>query len=130
MDNIYMSAKERLDSVAIQRDMREVVDTVKTASQQLLARGSEVSQQVQSLMREGLNYRLIVRNRAGQTMLQVPLTVGVIGGLSFVFLVMPKLLSPPTAFFLAARALFSRMSFIIEEDDTHMQGEVKFITPT
>jgi hypothetical protein len=49
--------------------------------EQFKVKGSEVLDKVKEVVREGNVRRLIIKNEEGKTLVEVPLTVGVVGGL-------------------------------------------------
>jgi hypothetical protein len=73
--------------------------------------GDEVIAKVKELVREGNIRRIIIKNEDGRTMLEVPLTIGVIGAA----------LLPVFAAIGAAAALATRCTIVVERDETAAQ---------
>jgi hypothetical protein len=69
--------------------------------------GDEVVAKVKELIREGNVRRIIIKNEDGRTMLEVPLTIGVIGA-AFM---------PVLAAIGAAAALATRCTIVVERED-------------
>ena len=69
--------------------------------------GDEVIAKVKELVREGNIRRIIIKNEDGRTMLEVPLTIGVIGAA----------LLPVFAAIGAAAALATRCTIVVERDE-------------
>jgi Flp pilus assembly pilin Flp len=70
--------------------------------------GDEVIAKVKELVREGNIRRIIIKNEDGRTMLEVPLTIGLIGAA----------LLPVFAAIGAAAALATRCTIVVERDET------------
>jgi hypothetical protein len=70
--------------------------------------GDEVVHKVKELIHEGNVRRIIIKNDDGRTMLEVPLTIGLIGAA----------LMPVLAAIGAAAALATRCTIIVEREET------------
>ncbi|HET6746061.1 MAG TPA: DUF4342 domain-containing protein [Candidatus Limnocylindria bacterium] len=79
--------------------------------QEFTVNGDEVLATVKELIHEGNVRRLIIKNEDGRTMLEVPLTVGVIGAA----------LLPVFAAIGAMAALATRCTIVVERDATDMR---------
>lgn len=73
--------------------------------------GDEVVAKVKELIREGNVRRLIIKNEEGRTLLEVPLTIGVIGGVIGVAFL------PVLAAIGALAALATRLSIVVERTE-------------
>jgi hypothetical protein len=69
--------------------------------------GDQVVAKVKELVNEGNVRRLLIKNEEGRTMLEVPLTIGVIGAA----------LLPVFAAIGAAAAIATRCTIVVERDD-------------
>ena len=69
--------------------------------------GDEVVAKVKELIRQGNIRRIIIKNEDGRTMLEVPLTIGLIGAA----------LLPVFAAIGAAAALATRCTLVVERED-------------
>jgi hypothetical protein len=68
--------------------------------------GSEVMQKVKELINEGNIRRLMIKNKEGKTLIEVPLTVGVVG----------TILAPPLAAIGALAALLTECTIVVERE--------------
>jgi hypothetical protein len=75
-------------------------------TQEFTIDGDEVVAKVKELIQEGNVRRLIIKNEEGRTMLEVPLTIGLIGAA----------LMPVLAAIGAAAALATRCTIVVERD--------------
>ena len=75
-------------------------------TQEFTLNGDEVVAKVKELINEGNVRRLIIKNEEGRTMLEVPLTIGLIGAA----------LLPILAAIGAAAALATRCTIVVERD--------------
>lgn len=75
-------------------------------TQEFTINGDEVVAKVKELINEGNVRRLIIKNEDGRTMLEVPLTLGVIGAA----------LMPVLAAIGAAAALATRCTIVVERE--------------
>jgi Domain of unknown function (DUF4342) len=78
------------------------------SSEEFTLNGDEVIAKVKELVREGNIRRIIIKNEDGRTMLEVPLTIGLIGAA----------LLPIFAAIGAAAALATRCTIVVERDET------------
>ncbi len=76
-------------------------------TQEFTINGDEVVAKVKELVHEGNVRRLIIKNEDGRTMLEVPLTLGVVG-VAFM---------PVLAAIGAAAALATRCTIVVERDE-------------
>jgi hypothetical protein len=77
-------------------------------TQEFSLNGDEVVAKVKELIHEGNIRRIIIKNEDGRTMLEVPLTIGVIGAA----------LLPILAAIGAAAAIATRCTLVVERDPT------------
>jgi hypothetical protein len=77
-------------------------------TQEFTIDGDEVVHKVKELIHEGNVRRIIIKNDDGRTMLEVPLTIGLIGAA----------LMPVLAAIGAAAALATRCTIIVEREET------------
>ena len=73
--------------------------------------GDEVVAKVKELIEEGNVRRLIIRTEEGRTLLEIPLTIGVVGG------VIGVALAPVLAAIGALAALITRVSVVVERTE-------------
>jgi len=76
-------------------------------SQEFTISGDEVIAKVKELIHEGNVRRLIIKNEDGRTMLEVPLTLGLVGAA----------LLPVLAAIGAAAAIATRCTIVVERDE-------------
>ena len=76
-------------------------------SQEFTINGDEVVAKVKELIHEGNIRRLIIKNEDGRTMLEVPLTLGLVGAA----------LLPVLAAIGAAAAIATRCTIVVERDE-------------
>lgn len=76
------------------------------STQEFTINGDEVVAKVKELINEGNVRRVIIKNEDGRTMLEVPLTIGVIGAA----------LMPVLAAIGAAAALATRCTIVVERE--------------
>ena len=69
-------------------------------------KGEEVLKKVKELIKEGNIRRLIIKDKKGKVLIELPLTVGVVGAL----------LAPPLAAVGAVAALVSECTIAVERD--------------
>lgn len=69
--------------------------------------GKEVIDKVKQLYKEGNVRRIIIKNSAGKTLIEIPVTVGVIGAL----------LLPTVAAIGALAALVTKCTIVVERDN-------------
>jgi hypothetical protein len=79
-------------------------------TQEFTISGDEVVAKVKELIEEGNIRRLIIKNDEGRTMLEVPLTLGLIGAA----------LLPVLAAIGAAAAIATRCTIVVERDESHV----------
>ena len=88
-------------------------------TQEFTLSGDEVVAKVKELIHEGNIRRIIIKNEDGRTMLEVPLTLGLIGAA----------LLPVLAAIGAAAAIATRCTIIVERDDP-VEEQPPIGTPT
>jgi hypothetical protein len=86
-------------------------DKVRTEEFQLS--GDEVVKKVKDLVREGNIRRIILKNEEGRTLIEVPLTLGVIGAV----------LLPVWAAIGAIAAVAAKLTLVIEKVETKPEAE-------
>ena len=69
--------------------------------------GAEVKEKVKEIIREGNARKIIIKNEAGKTVLELPLTIGVVGAV----------IAPMLAAVGAAAALLTSCTIIVEKKD-------------
>jgi hypothetical protein len=82
-------------------------DSGRPRTQEFTINGDEVVAKVKQLIQEGNVRRLTIKNEEGRTLLEVPLTIGVIGAA----------LLPVFAAIGALAALATRCTIVVERDD-------------
>jgi hypothetical protein len=82
-------------------------------TQEFTIDGDEVVAKVKELIHEGNIRRITIKNEEGRTMLEVPLTIGLIGAA----------LLPVFAAIGAAAALATRCTIVVERETDAAQGE-------
>lgn len=70
--------------------------------------GEELLKKVKELIAEGNIRRISIRNKEGKTIMELPLTIGVVGAV----------LAPPLAAVGAIAALVTECTLVVERDDT------------
>jgi len=90
-------------------------DRWKERSEEYKVKGEQLLEKVKELVHEGNVRRLIIRNEDGRTLIEVPLTVGVVGAL----------FAPVWAALGAVAALVASCSIIVvrEEEEEEEEGE-------
>ena len=83
-------------------------------TQEFTLSGDEVVAKVKELIQEGNIRRITIKNEEGRTMLEVPLTLGLIGAA----------LLPVLAAIGAAAALATRCTIVVERESTGSEGAV------
>ena len=81
-------------------------------SQEFTLDGDQVVAKVKELLHEGNIRRIIIKNEEGRTMLEVPLTIGLIGAA----------LLPVLAAIGAAAAIATRCTLVVERDEPSAPG--------
>ena len=81
-------------------------------TQEFTVNGDEVVAKVKELIREGNIRRIIIKNEDGRTLLEVPLTLGLIGAA----------LLPVLAAIGAAAAIATRCTLVVEREDAPPGG--------
>ena len=83
-----------------------------TRTHEFTVNGDEVVAKVKELIHEGNIRRLIINNEDGRTMLEIPLTIGLIGAA----------LLPVLAAIGAAAAIATRCTIVVEREDAAAGG--------
>ncbi len=76
-------------------------------TQEFKVNGEEIIAKVKALIHEGNIRRIIIKNEKGETVIEVPLTIGVIGAV----------LAPALAAVGAAAALLTTCTIVVEKKD-------------
>ena len=87
-------------------------DQPNARTQEFTLNGDEVVAKVKELIHEGNIRRITIKNEDGRTMLEVPLTLGLIGAA----------LLPVLAAIGAAAALATRCTIVVEREETPTTG--------
>jgi Flp pilus assembly pilin Flp len=88
------------------------VETTKDRVQEFTVNGDQVVATVKELVREGNVRRLIIKNEQGATLIEIPLTFGVIGAA----------LLPVFAAIGALAALATRCTIVVEREEPSSDG--------
>jgi hypothetical protein len=75
--------------------------------------GSEVIDKIKELIHEGNIRRIILKNDEGKTMIEIPLTIGLVGAA----------LMPPLAAVGAIAALVAKLTLVVEKDEEEEKKE-------
>ena len=94
--------------------------TQRTATQEFTLSGDEVVHKVKELLHEGNIRRIIIKNEEGRTMLEVPLTIGLIGAA----------LLPVLAAIGALAAIATRCTLVVERDVAVAGASSEVTTPS
>lgn len=89
-------------------EMKPKHEAPKTFAEEMNVAGSQLVERLQELVRQGNIRRLILRDQHGRTLLEVPLTLGVVGGAGV------ALFAPFLAAVGAIAALVTRIQIVIE----------------
>jgi hypothetical protein len=92
--------------------MTSTTDQERQRTQEFTINGDELLAKVRELVAEGNVRRLTIKNEEGRTMLEVPLTIGVIG----------VALLPVFAAIGALAALATRCTIVVERDEPPATG--------
>jgi hypothetical protein len=88
------------------------MNTERERTEEFMLNGDEVVAKVKELIHEGNIRRITIKNEEGRTMLEVPLTLGLIGAA----------LLPVLAAIGAAAALATRCTIVVEREDVPPTG--------
>jgi len=80
-------------------------------TEEFKASGSELLGKVKEIIREGNAKRIIIKNKDGKTILEVPLTLGVVGGVALTAMT-PALVAIGTI-----AGLVTECSVVVEKED-------------
>ena len=72
--------------------------------------GDTLLEKIQELIHEGNIRRILIKNPSGQTLLEIPLTAGIVGG------VLGVALFPPLAAVAAIGAIVAHLSLVVEKE--------------
>jgi pyruvate/2-oxoglutarate dehydrogenase complex dihydrolipoamide dehydrogenase (E3) component len=89
----------------------------RTFVEEITVAGNQMTEQIQKLVAEGNIRRLIIRDSSGRTLLEVPLTLGVVGGASV------AIFAPFLAALGALAVLVTRVNLIVERYDDPADAE-------
>jgi hypothetical protein len=114
MTNSHIS--QTIEESAPSSTPQEVIDKVaQTLSGTIEGLGTEIGDQLRSVVREANKRHLTIREANGRLILRIPLTVGVAGGIGFLMFVPIR-----RAILLSLAALFARIYFSVEDNDVSM----------
>jgi hypothetical protein len=88
-------------------------------TQEFKVNGDVLVAEIKKLLHEGNVRRIIIKTEQGQTLIEVPLTVGVVGG------VVGAVLLPVWAAIGAIAALAARLTLVIEKVEAAAKDEVE-----
>ena len=100
-------------------------DTIRT--EELVVNGDTLVAEVKKLVHEGNVRRIIIKTEEGQTLIEVPLTIGVVGG------VVGAVLLPVWAAIGAIAALAAKLTLVVEkveQPEPQPEGEAHESSPT
>ena len=80
---------------------------VKTSTEEFKINGEELLTKVKQLVKEGNVRRIVIKNKEGKTLIELPLTIGVVG----------VLLAPVLAAVGAIAALVTECTLVVERDE-------------
>ncbi len=86
-------------------------ETGKADAEEFTIRGSDLVEKVKELIHEGNVRRIIIKNEEGRTLIEIPLTVGVVGG------VLSAALFPVVAAVGVIGATVAHLTLVIEKRD-------------
>lgn len=89
----------------------------RTFAEELSVAGSQLLERIQELVQQGNIRRLIIKDGTGRTLLEVPLTLGVVGGAGVV------IFAPFMAAVGAIAALVARVHIVIERYENPKDAE-------
>ena len=92
--------------------MEEKKETEKTRTEEFRVNGGEIIDKIKEIIHEGNVRRIILKTESGETFLEIPLTVGVVGAM----------LLPLWAALGAVAALVSGMTIVVERVEPAEQG--------
>jgi hypothetical protein len=95
--------------------MTEKKDNKRTWQEEFKVSGSELIDKIKELVHEGNIRRIILKNEEGKTMLEIPLTLGLVGAA----------LAPVLAAVGAVAALVAKLTIVVEKDEEPESGEEK-----
>ncbi len=84
----------------------------KYRTEEFRVNGEELIAKVKQLVHEGNIRRIVIKNKDGRTIMEIPLTFGVVGAL----------LAPTLAAIGAIAALVSEATLVVEKSDSQDQG--------
>jgi hypothetical protein len=88
------------------------MDEQQVRTEEFRVSGDRLIEKVKELVREGNIRRIVVKNEAGRTVIDIPLTVGVVGAL----------VAPQLAALGAIAALLSQTTIVVEKVETAPPG--------
>lgn len=105
-------------------EMKPKHDAPKTFAEEMNVAGSQLVERLQELVRQGNIRRLILRDQHGRTLLEVLLTLGVVGGAGV------ALFAPFLAAVGAIAALVTRIQIVIERYENPADAAQESSGPT
>ncbi len=105
---------EKVTVVEVQANSQEPImdNEEKYRVEELKISGNDLNAKVKELIRKGNIRQIIIKSESGRTLLEVPLTVGIVGGLVTVT-VFPALLAVG-----AIGALVARLTLVVERKES------------
>lgn len=82
-------------------------EKVKSHTEEIKLKGEDLLKRVKALIAEGNIRRITIRNKDGKSIVELPLTIGVVGAV----------LAPPLAAVGAIAALVTECSIVVERED-------------
>jgi hypothetical protein len=93
--------------------MSEEKNKNKSVYEEFKVTGSELLDKIKELIHESNIRRIILKNEEGKTLIEIPLTLGLVGAA----------LAPVLAAIGAVAALVAKMTLIVEKDEDHKDEE-------
>lgn len=108
------TAEEKITTVEVETttDSRGAATEERVRVEEFSVSGDDLVARVKELLHQGNIRRIIIKNEEGRTLIEVPLTVGVVGG------ALAATLFPVVAALGAIGALVARLKVVIEKVDT------------
>ncbi len=108
------TAEEKVTTVEVETttDSRGTATEERVRVEEFSVSGDDLVAKVKELLHQGNIRRIIIKNEEGRTLIEVPLTVGVVGG------AIAATLFPVVAALGAIGALVARLKVVIEKVDT------------
>lgn len=90
-------------------------DMTKTTTEEFKINGEELLSKVKQLINEGNVRRIIIKNKEGKSLVELPLTIGVVG----------VVLAPMLAAVGAVAALVTECTVVVERDEVNKKDAVE-----